>query len=472
MKRLNIYLLLASLLSLAFFDGSLDASNQTPWNQVTSYVCYYGKFDPRMANFDVAILEPDSLTKEQIQSLKKQGTYTIGYLSIGEDDSLNKGDGKGPGGYASYYFDDGKGHPAQNGNWNSYYTNAANALWQDVIVYQRAKQILIDKGCDGLFLDTLDTVDLYRDTRDGMVGLVKKLRDTYPDKKLVINRGFTVLPNVAQYLDGLMFEDFSSTYDFETKKYAEASPEDKNTNLMLVVNTVNQLKKEHYFVTFGLDYALSTDKSLIQQYYDTFWEYDMIPYVSTIDLGKVYLHDIKPRTVRGSKAHETIGTQAEIDRSKALPDPSTDKNNYALAANGAIVTVDSTFPGYGIKALNDGYRNEPKLSWADIAWASGETVDEHWVKLTFGDVQTISNVKIIWALDANTYWSSQQVVLQKFVDGKWMDMVDVNAIPQWQEITDIQFDQQTVKELRILQPKGMGPTKRPDLMWISEVEVH
>ena len=157
-----------------------------------------------MAKFDVAILESKNMTKEDIAKLETGGAYTIGYLSIGEDDgegkgeekTPRKGDGKGPGGSASYHIADEEGNPSQNPDWKSWYVDAGNKDWQDYIINVQAKEILVNKGCDGLFLDTIDTVDQFADTMDGMIDLIVKLHAAYPDAKLVANRGFY---NFAEY---------------------------------------------------------------------------------------------------------------------------------------------------------------------------------------------------------------------------------------------------------------------------------
>ena len=82
------------------------------WNDVSSFVCYYGDFDYEFqSKFDVVIMHSNTLytaesveyAKEQVQKLKDAGCYIVSYITIGEDDSLEVADGMGEGGYASYY---------------------------------------------------------------------------------------------------------------------------------------------------------------------------------------------------------------------------------------------------------------------------------------------------------------------------------------------------------------------------------
>lgn len=461
-------LLLVLFAMLVLFTGC-GAKEKKPWDEVSSYVCYYGPFNRDMKEFDVAILEAANLSKSEIKELNNAGVYTIAYLSVGEEKGLNIGDGKGPGGFASYYFADGEGKPVQNANWGSYYTNAADPLWHERVI-QTAKEI-IDKGCDGLFLDTIDTVDRYPETFDGMIELIKKLHETYPEVKLVANRGFSVLSAIAPYISGVMYESFTSAYDFLNKDYAKQLPSQIQTSGNLGAYTINMARKINDFKVFALDYALPESKDDIQYYYDRAWEYDFIPYVSTILLDNVYVHDITPRSERGIK--KDVGENAVWIDDPKMPPPNTDPGNFALACNGAAVLVDSFFPGYTPRPLNDGYLNDRRLDWTKIAWASAENNRDHWVVIDFGEEKEISQIKIYWALDANKFWASQNFSIQIPENDDWVDIKTITNNPQGEELTSINLDEKIkTRQIRVFQSKGNGPEPRPNLMWIAEIEVY
>lgn len=465
-KKFIALLLLCYVFSLLLTGCGSEAKK--PWDEVTSYVCYYGSFNKDMKKFDVAILESANLKKSEIKELNKAGVYTIAYLSIGEEKGLNKGKGNGPGGYASYYFADSDGKPVQNANWGSYYTNASDPDWQERVI-SLAKEI-IDKGCDGLLLDTIDTVDLYPDTFDGMVELIKKLHDTYPDIKLVANRGFSVLSAISPYISGVMYESFTSHYDFLNKDYAKQLPSQIKTSGNLGAYTINMARKINNFKVFALDYALPESKDDIQLYYDRAWEYDFVPYVSTILLDNVYVHDITPQSERGIK--KDIGENAVWIDDPKMPPPNTDPNNIALASNGAVLLVDSFFPGYAPRPLNDGYLNDRRLDWTKIAWASAENNRDHWVIIDFGEVKDFNEIRIYWALDGNKFWASKNFTIQKLENNEWVDIKAITNNPQGEELTTIILDEVAKAQIRIFQTKGNGPESRPNLMWISEIEIY
>ena len=239
-----------------------------------TYMIYYGELDDdiiRMAKqYDIVILHPDSgnITREQVRRIQAGGAYVFGYLSVGEDlrtngmtpeqmrkDSRFTGDGTGPkissgsspegSGFASYYLDDNdhNGMPDFNPNFNCAYTNIGDPAWYDVLDNMTAdgvdqiagiKEILTKDygrglGCDGIFLDTIDTCAPNSYTKDedpaktrfewtapGVINFMKHLKEDYPDKYIVQNRGLFFynyqLPHFEysprKYVDFLMFESY------------------------------------------------------------------------------------------------------------------------------------------------------------------------------------------------------------------------------------------------------------------------
>lgn len=289
--------------------------------------------------------------------------------------------------------------------------------------------------------------------------------------KLVANRGFSVLSAIAPYISGVMYESFTSAYDFLNKDYAKQLPSQIQTSGNLGAYTINMARKINDFKVFALDYALPESKDDIQYYYDRAWEYDFIPYVSTILLDNVYVHDITPRSERGIK--KDVGENAVWIDDPKMPPPNTDPGNFALACNGAAVLVDSFFPGYAPRPLNDGYLNDRRLDWTKIAWASAENNRDHWVVIDFGEEKEISQIKIYWALDANKFWASQNFSIQIPENDDWVDIKTITNNPQGEELTSINLDEKIkTRQIRVFQSKGNGPEPRPNLMWIAEIEVY
>lgn len=368
---------------------------QKPWADIESFICYYGEFTPDMGLYDVAILESRNLTADRITWLRSHGTYTIAYISVGEDDSLQVGDGLGPGGYASYYMDK-NGEPSKNGNWNSYFVNAGSEVWQAHII-EKAGQILA-MGCDGLFLDTIDTAELYPETRTGMAELIRRLKETYPDAKIVANRGMFMLADFAPYIAGMMFEDFTGGYDFARQRYKMNSASDL-TWTKAEADKINQIRQEHYFPVFALDYADPEDLEAIQTCYDRAWEYDFIPNVSVIQLNRVIWRDIRPQTERGVKSGLPV-FKAETTTNYTLTG-----HTYSMTYN----EYDGAFmnPLKGFRANHFPTKNYETLVHVYFAWDELESIASDGVD----KIRAITNERL-----SQLAFSSTQVIPRVYLD--------------------------------------------------------
>jgi len=286
------------------------------WDDVASFVCHYGSFEETIGLFDVAILESKNITLRELAWLREHGTYTVGYISVGEDHNKRELDRLGPGGYASFYIDDGTNQPTQNKNWKSYFVDAGSDLWQQQIL-ERARSIL-RQGFDGFFLDTIDTAEIYPETRAGMAQLIRRLRETFPDSKIIVNRGFFMIEDFAPYISGIMFEDLTGGYDFEQKVYTVHQGDDLEWTGGQA-GEINRIRQTYYFPVFALDYANPDDIETIQALYDRAWEFDFIPSVSVIKLNQVFWRDIAPQTVRGTRSGRTFMTYKESPHAFSNP---------------------------------------------------------------------------------------------------------------------------------------------------------
>ncbi|MBX3083285.1 MAG: endo alpha-1,4 polygalactosaminidase [Anaerolineae bacterium] len=274
MLKKSIRFVCACLL-LATVFGSLVVSAQeaprTKIKTITDYVVYYGKgrLDD-LARFDLAIIQPDTLTAEELAALKANGTLVVAYLSVGEAEPGRE------------WYSDGRVDPrwllGKNENWGSYFVDASKTGWQQLMVELTGE--FIAKGFDGVFLDTVDTVDAYPQTTDGMIALIDGLRKAYPDALLVQNRGFTVIGKTAAQVDAVMFEDLITSYDFQNKEYIYAD----NT---FTAGEMAALSKRTGLPILALDYAPPDNPAMAYLAVQAAKKYGFVSAVSTIFLDDI-----------------------------------------------------------------------------------------------------------------------------------------------------------------------------------------
>lgn len=289
--------LMLNHLAFAGTNGKLQSKIAAILDSSSDYMVYYGTFDANKVlqaqYFKLVIVDISGITPEQVDDIKNgfdniPGTnddvIVLGYLSIGEQDGATiTGDGTGPvywdgskvvheyKGYASFYLDDKdrNGKPDEDGTWSSWYVNAGDTAWWNYNNPQ-VQNIITIHHCDGLFLDMVDVAGPnpwglpYQWTSPGMINYIEHLRQIFPDKYILANRGLFYfdpsIPNEYQYADryrkainGLMIESYYSTWDWNKSigVYNTSFPQLRDYFAPLIND---QAHKPDGFNVFILDY--------------------------------------------------------------------------------------------------------------------------------------------------------------------------------------------------------------------------
>lgn len=275
-KKISSIAQIIFFLIMIFYSTNLNSKIN-----VTNYMVYYGeKKINELSKFPLVIIECRNYSKEEIAKIKKKGTIVICYISLSEEDvetEINK----------NYYLDKNRdGLPDKNPFWGSYYVNAENEEWQKKIIMEEIPK-LISAGSDGFFLDTIDSVDLYLETKKGMIGLIKKIRKNSPEKIIIANRGFSIIKEISSFIDGVMYENLTTRYNELLKIYEPFSKKE----LKWIDEEANMLKEisvEKNITVFSLDYAYKTQKELIKFSYQRATSYNFLHCISVINLDQIY----------------------------------------------------------------------------------------------------------------------------------------------------------------------------------------
>ncbi len=270
-NRILLILLLLCLLLAGCGAPGKGSGARERIKTIENYVVYYAAGQAEaLAGYDLAIIQPDTLTKQELAGLRKAGALSVAYLSVGEVEPERP------------WYSDGRVDKGwilgTNENWGSEYIDARQPGWQKLMIALTGEYIR--KGFDGVFLDTVDTVDLFPETKDGMIALIRALRKAYPNNLLVMNRGFAVAKTVAQDIDAIMFEDLSTTYNFQTGEYGYAD------------NTATAIDMQMLHVTTGLpvlalDYVPPDKPGMAYRAAFIARGYDFIPSASVIMLDQI-----------------------------------------------------------------------------------------------------------------------------------------------------------------------------------------
>jgi len=254
-----------------------------PSEKTASWLIYYSDQAPleTLYRYDLLVLDSDS--HPPLQPLIRRGKTLLGYLSIGEVED-----------YRSFFAEvQAEGiFLRENQNWKgSYFVDLRDERWPGRILEEIIPRI-VEQGFNGLFLDTLDNaIELertdskkYAGMQSAAAAMVRKIRHRYPGLKIMMNRGYELLPEIGREIDIVLGESVFTTYDFNSQKYHRV-PEDAYSEQVRLLKEAQQ--RQPGLKIFTLDYWNPEDSAGIRRIYKTERANGFNPYVATIKLDRI-----------------------------------------------------------------------------------------------------------------------------------------------------------------------------------------
>ena len=245
---------------------------------VKNFTAYYGENElDKISRFDLAILEPEHYHKTQIEKIKKSNTLTVAYLNIGEAES-----------YRSFFNKvNSEWIIKENPDWERhYFIDVSQKGWQNLLIDEVIPAIFI-KNFDGLFLDMIDVAELFPDSQEGMISIINKIRQKYPDKLLIMNNGLFLADHVSRSIDGILAENLFIKYDLKTNLARKSRKSEYQSKIKELI----RLKQKYALRIFTLDYVTHEKSELAGYASGKARSFGFIPYVSTIALNKIFIEE-------------------------------------------------------------------------------------------------------------------------------------------------------------------------------------
>jgi len=270
-------------------DTIIDKENSNiNISNIKTWLCYYSNvFGYKFySKFDLVVL--DSHNHPPLKHNKKGKPFLISYLSIGEVDE------EGP------YWELAKEKSylvKKNNFWNSWIVDIRDPAWQ-TLLFDVAIPAIFKQGFDGLFLDTPDSSlsliegkdkEKYKGVRTALKNIIQRMKETYPDKLIILNRGLPMLPQVASFIDFVLIEDLYSYYAGDDKGYIKV---DKYTQDIHLEQVQKGLVVNPDMKILTLDYAGYNQKEMIKDAIAFSRKKGFIPYVSTYKLDQIFYYTL------------------------------------------------------------------------------------------------------------------------------------------------------------------------------------
>jgi hypothetical protein len=239
-------------------------------------VCYSdlpSAFD--LVDYDVVVLDPDR--HPPLAPIVDRDRTVLAYLSLTQI-------GRGRRAFPAL-ADAGvilEAHPVWT---DANYVDFRRAEWTRTVIEEIVPRALA-AGFTGLFLDTLDDAEFlerrdptrYGGMQEAAIQLVRGIRHHYPDIVLMMNRGYAIVPAVADSIDILLGESVLSSFDPVTKSYVPVPTSDVQWQMDALrrAKALNPRLK-----LFTLDYWDPADEEGVRRLYRRQRTHGFVPYVST-----------------------------------------------------------------------------------------------------------------------------------------------------------------------------------------------
>ena len=281
LARLALALLLAASAPALMAQGAARAP---------SVALFYGASPPmdELAAFDAVVLEPDHAPRP-LPAAKR--TAWFAYVSLGEVHPTRP------------YFKD---IPAAwkagvNPAFESTVIDQSQAAWAEFFC-ETIVRPLWQRGFRGFFLDTLDSYHLVAKTdaerarqEAGLAAVITRLKQKFPDAKLMFNRGFEILPKVRGLAYAVAAESLYRSYDHGAKKYTEVPPADREW----LTGQMKRVQAEYKLPAIFIDYVPPGDRELARTTARRIAADGFIPWVTApaLDILGVGAIEVMPRKI-------------------------------------------------------------------------------------------------------------------------------------------------------------------------------
>ncbi|MFN3976955.1 MAG: endo alpha-1,4 polygalactosaminidase, partial [Aquificaceae bacterium] len=224
--------------------------------------------------FDWLVVDPDSRLPQKLKEekfyIKNKRAKIIAYVSVGELEPTRE------------YYREAKKEwiLGDNPAWKS---KIADVRKQDYVDFLFEKAFNQLKEYDGFFLDTLDSYQRVlkkeeerKDYERALINLIKRLRKTYPDKIIIINRGFEIVEAVKENIDAFVAESLFYGLDLERGLRYKKMKEEDTKWLLDRLNYVKSLGLK----VIVIDYVDPKNRRLQREVAKKIYDLGFIPYVS------------------------------------------------------------------------------------------------------------------------------------------------------------------------------------------------
>lgn len=251
---------------------------------------FYGSPLPQELHiYDAIVVQPDQADFAQVSASLQHQLYA--YASLGEAS------------HDQSYFRDipAAAKIARNSAWKNDVLDQASPAWRAFFL-DKVVAPLWQRGFRGLFIDTMDSYQLAAATPQakaaqvaGMVETLRQLHERFPGMRIILNRGFEVLPQVHQWVTAVAAESLYQGWNNVTHTYTPVAEADRQW----LLTQLNRIKDNYHLPVVVIDYAAPKHRRQAREIAKKIHAAGFIPWVSDAELDMIGVGypEIQPRRI-------------------------------------------------------------------------------------------------------------------------------------------------------------------------------
>jgi hypothetical protein len=271
------------LCALLLFFGSLQAYG-------FNAAFFYGSpFPQELHIYDAVIVEADHSDFPQVTGDLQNKLYA--YTSLGEVGTDKP--------YASDVPIAAK--TARNSAWKSDVMDQTNPAWR-AFYLDKIIAPLWQRGFRGIFIDTLDSYQLAATSPQakasqeaGMVETIRQMHERFPEMRIILNRGFEILPQVHRWVKAVVAESLFQGWNNVTQSYIPVT----ESNRQWLLTQLHHIQDNYHLPVIVIDYAAPKERQQARDLALKIHHAGFIPWVSdgALDMIGVGYPEIQPRRI-------------------------------------------------------------------------------------------------------------------------------------------------------------------------------
>ncbi|WP_433692529.1 bifunctional glycoside hydrolase 114/ polysaccharide deacetylase family protein [Herbaspirillum seropedicae] len=250
MVRTFVWTLAAA--AAALLTGSAPAQGTAATAPAPTSAAFYYGVNPPLADlqaFDVAVVEPEFVRNPAARTrAAADGMHQLfAYVSLGEVQPSRPYYKQLPPGLLR----------GDNAAWGSRVIDQNAPGWRDFFL-DKIIAPLWAQGWRGFFLDTLDSYQLFAKTdaeravqTQAMIATLREFKRRYPEAKLILNRGFELLPEIAPLTYAVAAESLYRGYDAGRRSYGPVKDNDR----AWLMGQMQTARERYHLPVIAIDYV-------------------------------------------------------------------------------------------------------------------------------------------------------------------------------------------------------------------------